>query len=134
MNLNRRAFMATASLATTEGALNQALAQSAGDAPPVGTRPLIVSTWRFGKPGNERALAVIENGGSTLDAVEEGIRLVEAAGISSVGLTSPTRPDMCSSTPASYTGPVIARGASRALRGSCIRSRPPAASWKRRRT
>jgi isoaspartyl peptidase/L-asparaginase-like protein (Ntn-hydrolase superfamily) len=41
-------------------------------------RPLIVSTWPFGKPANERALAVIREGGSTLDGVEQGIRLTES--------------------------------------------------------
>jgi L-asparaginase/N4-(beta-N-acetylglucosaminyl)-L-asparaginase len=39
---------------------------------------LIVSTWPFGKPANERALAVIRGGGATLDGVEQGIRLTEA--------------------------------------------------------
>jgi isoaspartyl peptidase/L-asparaginase-like protein (Ntn-hydrolase superfamily) len=50
-------------------------------------RPLIISTWEFGKPANEAALARIEAGGSTLDAVEAGIRQAEGAGLPSVGLT-----------------------------------------------
>jgi isoaspartyl peptidase/L-asparaginase-like protein (Ntn-hydrolase superfamily) len=41
-------------------------------------RPLIVSTWPFGKPANERALEVIQAGGTTLDGVEQGIRLTES--------------------------------------------------------
>jgi N4-(beta-N-acetylglucosaminyl)-L-asparaginase len=40
-------------------------------------RPLIVSTWPFGKPSNERALEVFKTGGSALDAVEKGINLAE---------------------------------------------------------
>src|SRR5687768_4686392 len=40
-------------------------------------RPLIVSTWPFGKPSNERALEVFKGGGSALDAVEKGINLAE---------------------------------------------------------
>jgi len=40
-------------------------------------RPLIVSTWPFGKPSNERALKVFKAGGSPLDAVEKGINLAE---------------------------------------------------------
>jgi N4-(beta-N-acetylglucosaminyl)-L-asparaginase len=40
-------------------------------------RPLIVSTWPFGKPSNERALEVFKSGGSALDAVEKGINLAE---------------------------------------------------------
>lgn len=40
-------------------------------------RPLIVSTWPFGKPSNERALETFRSGGSALDAVEKGINLAE---------------------------------------------------------
>jgi isoaspartyl peptidase/L-asparaginase-like protein (Ntn-hydrolase superfamily) len=60
---------------------------SAGDPQQTTARPLIISTWPFGLPGNERALEVINEGGSTLDAVEQGIRLVESAGNTSVGLS-----------------------------------------------
>ena len=49
--------------------------------------PLIVSTWGFGKPANELALRVLQDGGSTLDAVEQGVRLVESSGNTSVGLS-----------------------------------------------
>ena len=48
--------------------------------------PLIVSTWGFGKPANELALKVLQGGGSALDAVEQGVRLVETSGNTSVGL------------------------------------------------
>ncbi|MFQ5777980.1 MAG: isoaspartyl peptidase/L-asparaginase, partial [Terriglobia bacterium] len=49
-------------------------------------RPLIVSTWRQGKPANEKAAAVLAAGGSLLDAVEQGINLAELdAEIMSVG-------------------------------------------------
>lgn len=40
-------------------------------------RPLIISTWPFGKPSNERARDVLLGGGSALDAVEKGINLAE---------------------------------------------------------
>ena len=40
-------------------------------------RPLIISTWPFGKPSNDRALEVFKTGGSALDAVEKGINLAE---------------------------------------------------------
>jgi len=49
--------------------------------------PLIVSTWGFGKPANELALKVLQSGGSALDAVEQGVRLVETSGNTSVGLS-----------------------------------------------
>jgi isoaspartyl peptidase/L-asparaginase-like protein (Ntn-hydrolase superfamily) len=49
-------------------------------------RPLILSTWSFGKPANETALAVMRQGGGLLDAVEQGIGVPEAdRKISSVG-------------------------------------------------
>lgn len=40
-------------------------------------RPLIISTWPFGKPSNERAREILLAGGSPLDAVEKGINLAE---------------------------------------------------------
>ncbi len=50
-------------------------------------RPLVISTWKFGQPANDRALQVLQSGGSTLDAVEQGIRVTEASGLGSVGLS-----------------------------------------------
>jgi N4-(beta-N-acetylglucosaminyl)-L-asparaginase len=41
-------------------------------------RPLIISTWPFGKPANEKALATALAGGSGLDAVVEGIGVAES--------------------------------------------------------
>jgi isoaspartyl peptidase/L-asparaginase-like protein (Ntn-hydrolase superfamily) len=52
-----------------------------------GHGPLIVSTWGFGKPANELAIKVLQDGGSVLDAVEQGVRLVESSGNASVGLS-----------------------------------------------
>lgn len=50
--------------------------------------PLFISTWGFGKPANEAALKVLEKGGSVLDAVEQGIWVVESDGHNpSVGLS-----------------------------------------------
>lgn len=50
-------------------------------------RPLFISTWPFGKQANDRALETIRSGGSTLDAVEAGIRLIESlSSDGSVGL------------------------------------------------
>ncbi|MEJ6646532.1 MAG: N(4)-(beta-N-acetylglucosaminyl)-L-asparaginase, partial [Akkermansiaceae bacterium] len=48
----------------------------ASDAPNP-TRPLIVSTWPFGKASNDEALRVLTKGGSILDAVEHGIKVTE---------------------------------------------------------
>ncbi len=50
-------------------------------------RPLLVSTWAFGKPANEKALSVLESGGGLLDAIVEGISLTELdLGVDSVGV------------------------------------------------
>jgi N4-(beta-N-acetylglucosaminyl)-L-asparaginase len=40
--------------------------------------PLVLSTWRFGIQANEAAWEVLGKGGKALDAVEKGVRLVEA--------------------------------------------------------
>lgn len=80
MALSRRQFIAGSMLAAgsagpfaaPSGATQRAAAQATD------LRPLIVSTWPFGKPANERALEVIRGGGATLDGVEQGIRLTEA--------------------------------------------------------
>lgn len=40
--------------------------------------PLVVSTWPFGLPANQAALAVLHRGGTGLDAVEQGIRITES--------------------------------------------------------
>ena len=50
-------------------------------------RPLIVSTWPFGKQANEVAFSTIQEGGTTLDGVEQGIRSTESSGNASVGLS-----------------------------------------------
>ncbi len=57
-----------------------------------GARPLIVSTWRHGLPANKKAWEVLKDGGRALDAVEQGVRVVEAdPEITSVGYGG--RPD-----------------------------------------
>jgi isoaspartyl peptidase/L-asparaginase-like protein (Ntn-hydrolase superfamily) len=50
-------------------------------------RPVVISTWPFGKEANEKALSILLGGGSTLDAVEQGIRVTESSGNASVGLS-----------------------------------------------
>lgn len=53
--------------------------------------PVVISTWPFGKLGNDAAVAALAAGKSRLDAIELGIRAVEVAGVAinegSVGLT-----------------------------------------------
>lgn len=79
MNMSRRRFLDRTAVGLVGGAtlrttrFAQAQAQSR-----VGDRPRIVSTWPFGKPANDAALAVLARGGSILDAVEQGIWVVES--------------------------------------------------------
>lgn len=88
MRTSRREFVARTGLALTAGTVfKEALAEDEGTPATPGETPLIVSTWPFGKAANEQALATLKNGGSTLDAVEQGIRFTESSGNSSVGLS-----------------------------------------------
>lgn len=41
-------------------------------------KPVVVSTWNFGMRANEEAWKILEKNGRALDAVEWGVRLVEA--------------------------------------------------------
>jgi N4-(beta-N-acetylglucosaminyl)-L-asparaginase len=42
------------------------------------SRPIVISTWDFGVRANEVAWEIIEKGGRALDAVEQGVRLIES--------------------------------------------------------
>src|SRR5579883_57014 len=77
MPMSRRRFVggtAAGLLATLPGATATATAAQ----PKPGAVPLIVSTWPFGKPSNEVALKVLLEGGSILDAIEQGVGLAES--------------------------------------------------------
>ena len=47
---------------------------------PVLNKPIVISTWDFGKEANAGAWEVLKNGGSALDAVEAGVKIPEASG------------------------------------------------------
>ena len=83
MNVNRRLFGILSSLTSV------AVAQSARGAMPIeGTDgPLFIATWPFGLPACKQSLVSLKAGGSVLDAVEQGIRVVEAdTEVDSVGV------------------------------------------------
>lgn len=40
-------------------------------------KPLVISTWGFGITANEEAWKILSDGGSALDAVEAGVRVIE---------------------------------------------------------
>ncbi len=88
MKTSRRQFVATTACALIGGAA-VAHAQDSTAKPEVkpGEKPLIVSTWPFGKASNDAAWKILQNGGSLLDAVEQGIWVTELdANNKSVGL------------------------------------------------
>ncbi|MFT5109114.1 MAG: N4-(beta-N-acetylglucosaminyl)-L-asparaginase [Verrucomicrobiales bacterium] len=80
--LTRRSFVSLAAGIGAAATTTKAYAE-----PAAGKAPLFVSTWPFGKPANEKALATLKSGSSLLDAVEQGIRLTESdADNTSVGI------------------------------------------------
>lgn len=87
MSISRRRFLnRTAVGGATVSSL--ALSPSARAADVKGVKPLVVSTWPFGKAANDEALKVLQAGGSNLDAVEKGIHVTESdAKNTSVGLS-----------------------------------------------
>lgn len=42
-----------------------------------GTKPIVLSTWKFGVPANEEAWKVLKSNGWALDAVEAGVKIPE---------------------------------------------------------
>lgn len=90
VDLTRRTFLSQAAAvaagsAVAGRALPVAGAEDDGEAPAV-DGPVFVSTWPFGAVANQTALATLADG-SLLDAIEQGIRVVEAdADNHSVGL------------------------------------------------
>jgi N4-(beta-N-acetylglucosaminyl)-L-asparaginase len=79
---NRRKFISRSALAAA-GALTIPVwleKVKAGSIPfPVkGNLPVVISTWNHGFEANEAAWKVLEKGGSSLDAVEQGVRVPEA--------------------------------------------------------
>ncbi|WP_290797813.1 isoaspartyl peptidase/L-asparaginase family protein [Flavihumibacter sp. UBA7668] len=75
MNIKRRELLKAALLAGVAGPLPAAFAQSkrAGR-----QHALLISTWNYGRKANAVAWPILEKGGSSLDAVEAGVKLAEA--------------------------------------------------------
>ena len=120
MSITRRTFVTQATLLAAGPVLiekafsaeNQPMERKATDL------PLFVSTWPFGKPANEAALKVFQNGGSLLDAVEQGIGLIEQEGNSSVGLSGiPNVEGVVQLDACIMTGPEHRAGSVAALEG-----------------
>jgi isoaspartyl peptidase/L-asparaginase-like protein (Ntn-hydrolase superfamily) len=76
MSESRREFVKR----TAIGVIGAAAISSVRDtlADPTPEKPLVVSTWPFGKASNDAAIKILLAGGSLLDAVEQGIWVTES--------------------------------------------------------
>jgi N4-(beta-N-acetylglucosaminyl)-L-asparaginase len=85
---NRRSFikkagggLAALALAPVAGCLNVEEGKNENNTaivPQSGGFPLILSTWNHGIPANDQAWKTLKEGGSILDAVEAGVKVIEA--------------------------------------------------------
>lgn len=80
--LNRRTFLASSTAVALGTGLTGHASAATKAGPHPGTRkaapkPLIVSTWPFGRPANDKALATLQAGGDLLDAIVDGISVTE---------------------------------------------------------
>lgn len=89
--MQRRRFVQLGIAGTAAYAAGCGQASTAGEPAPVAQRraegALVLSTWDHGLPANEKAWQALAAGGSVLDAVEQGVMVVESdLGNRSVGL------------------------------------------------
>jgi N4-(beta-N-acetylglucosaminyl)-L-asparaginase len=88
--LDRRRLLASAASTAfllQAGGLSKAVRADEAPKSPQAGGPLAIATWNFGLKGTEKAYALMQSGSSPLDAVEQGIRVVESLGDGSVGLS-----------------------------------------------
>jgi len=82
MKTNRRKFISRSALAAAGAITIPAWIDKVKAGTPrfsvKGNIPLVISTWNHGYEANEAAWKVLEDGGSALDAVEQGVRVPEA--------------------------------------------------------
>ena len=85
MKISRRQFLGS----TTIGMLGSSsvIGADAKNQSEHAESPLIVSTWDFGKQANDVGMKTLLQGGTILDAVEQGIKTIESSGNPSVGLS-----------------------------------------------
>jgi N4-(beta-N-acetylglucosaminyl)-L-asparaginase len=87
---NRRSFVKTTLAGVSALTLARRLDAVAADNEK--SIPLVISTWNFGQRANAAAWQILQDRGRALDAVEQGVRLIESdPGERSVGLGG--RPD-----------------------------------------
>lgn len=71
--LDRRNFIKFSSVASLLGFTKAAVAADVSV-----TKPVVISTWDFGKEANAEAWKVLASGGKVIDAVEAGVKIPEA--------------------------------------------------------
>ncbi|MEZ5104051.1 MAG: N(4)-(beta-N-acetylglucosaminyl)-L-asparaginase [Draconibacterium sp.] len=71
--VSRRLFIAKSSLVVA----GLSVSKYSSSFQPEGNFPIVISTWNHGLPANEKAWEILKNGGYSLDAVEQGVRVPE---------------------------------------------------------
>ncbi|MCS6916815.1 MAG: N(4)-(beta-N-acetylglucosaminyl)-L-asparaginase [Chitinophagales bacterium] len=85
---DRRTFIRKTALAAGSSLLAASVGQKAAAVVPQHEGHLILSTWSFGMKANAKAMEMLQAGSRLLDAVEEGVKVVEAdPSMTSVGLS-----------------------------------------------
>lgn len=80
MKLNRRKFIKNAGVLSAILAFNPFKAEEfIPESKKPSKKPIVLSTWDFGKEANKVAWEILGKGGNALDAVEKGVRMVEDA-------------------------------------------------------
>lgn len=72
----RKSFLQKLLVGTPAILSSRLLSASENSAPP--TKPIVISTWDFGRAANAEAWTVLSKGGRAVDAVEAGVRIPEA--------------------------------------------------------
>jgi N4-(beta-N-acetylglucosaminyl)-L-asparaginase len=76
---NRRRFLQASVLGSAAVLTRQALSAATPSLhQPVLNKPIVISTWDFGKAANAEAWTILGKGGRALDAVEAGVKIPEA--------------------------------------------------------
>lgn len=78
MNSRRKFIRQSVALAATSAVLPSACAEGKSETAQNNKGPILLSTWFHGMPANEKGMDVLSSGGSILDAVEQGVMVVEA--------------------------------------------------------
>lgn len=78
--MDRRKFIVQGSVVSAGMLMDSkiGISQKIFDNPENANFPLVISTWDFGLNANTEAWKLLSRGGKSLDAVEEGIRVIEA--------------------------------------------------------